>query len=91
MSNECMLTTFDNPHNPFDDFTSWFMFDVEKGYYTWSHIARILDLIGITDDMAQIEKDEAIEAAIDSIIDNDILNIYKKIYKNNTEQTKNNT
>jgi len=32
MASKCMLTTFDNPYNPFDEFTSWFMFDEEKGY-----------------------------------------------------------
>ena len=31
MASKCMLTTFDNPYNPFDEFTSWFMFDEEKG------------------------------------------------------------
>ena len=25
------LTTFDNPFDPFEQFTSWFMFDEEKG------------------------------------------------------------
>ena len=28
----CMLTTFDNPFDPFEQFTSWFLFDTEKGY-----------------------------------------------------------
>ena len=32
MSKVCMLTTVDNPFNPFKDFDSWLMFDNEKGY-----------------------------------------------------------
>lgn len=32
MASKCMLTTVDNPFDPFEQFTSWFMFDEEKGY-----------------------------------------------------------
>lgn len=77
--NEFMLTTFDNPYNPFTNFNEWFMFDVEKGYYTCSYLARIVNL---TDDMTQKEEDEEIERAIDEIIMYNPLNIYKKVSKN---------
>ena len=79
MGKECMLTTFDNPYNPFDDFTSWFMFDIEKGYNTCSYLGRIVNL---SDDLCQKEVDEEIERAIDEIIFYDFRNIYKKVYKN---------
>lgn len=79
MEKECMLTTFDNPYNPFDDFTSWFMFDIEKGYYTCSYLGRIVNL---SDDLCQKEVDEEVERAIDEIIFYDFRNIYKKVYKN---------
>ena len=36
-----MLTTVDNPFDPFEQFTSWFMFDEEKGYHTCSYLGRI--------------------------------------------------
>ena len=52
MSNECMITTFDNPYNPFEQFSEWFLFDVEKGYNTCSYIARIANF---SDDMTQKE------------------------------------
>ena len=57
MEKECMLTTFDNPYNPFDDFTSWFMFDIEKGYNTCSYLGRIVNL---SDDLCQKEVDEEV-------------------------------
>lgn len=74
--NECMLTTIDNPFNPFDDFTSWFLFDVEKGYYTCSRLARIAHL---SEDMTQKEENEEVERAIDEIIEFDFTNLYKKV------------
>ena len=73
-----MLTTFDNPFDPFEQFTDWFMFDVEKGYNTCSYIARIAKL---TDDMSDQEVNDEIERAIDEIIQYDFMNIYKKVTK----------
>lgn len=76
MESECMLTTFDNPFDPFEQFVAWFLFDVEKGYNTCSYLARIVQL---SDDLSQKETDDEIERAIDDIIKNDFLNIYKKV------------
>ena len=78
MSNDVMLTTYDNPFNPFEQFSSWFLFDVEKGYNTCSYLARITKL---SDEMSQQEEDEEVERAIDEIIKYDFMNIYKKVRK----------
>ena len=78
MSNDVMLTTYDNPFNPFEQFPSWFLFDVEKGYITCSYLARIARL---SDEMSQQEEDEEVERAIDEIIKYDFMNIYKKVRK----------
>ena len=75
---EFMLTTFDNPFDTFEDFTSWFMFDIEKGYYSCNYLARIANL---SDEMTQKERDAEIERAIDEIIFYDFRNIYKKVSK----------
>ena len=79
MSNDCRLTTFDNPYDPFEQFSLWFLFDVEKGYNTCSYLARIAKL---SDDMTEKEESEEIERAIDEIIKHDFLNIYKKVRRN---------
>ena len=83
MSNNSMLTTFDNPFDPFEQFTSWFLFDIEKGYNTCSYLARIAKL---TDEMSQVEMDNEIERAIDEIIEYDFMNIYKKVTKNEAQE-----
>ena len=80
----CMLSTIDNPFNPFEDYTSWLMFDKEKGYDSAERLMRIAKL---TDDMTQKEENEEIERAIDEIIKYDILNVYVKVSKTLNEPT----
>ena len=76
MNGECMLTTIDNPYNPFEQFESWFLFDTEKGYNSSSYLARIAQL---TDDMSEVEKDVEIERAIDEIIKLDFTGMRMKV------------
>lgn len=83
MENEFMLTTIDNPFDPFEQFTSWFLFDVEKGYNSSSRLARIAN---ISDEMTEKEVNEEIERAIDEIIKYDFMNIYKKVKKSETKK-----
>lgn len=84
MARDCRLTTIDNPFDPFEQFSSWFLFDVEKKYNTCSYLARIEQ---IADDMSQDEIAEEHERAIDKIIELDFMNIYKKVYRNQPETT----
>ena len=71
-----MLTTVDNPFDPFDDFTSCFLFDIEKGYDSCGKVMRIAKL---SDDLTEKEEDVEIERAIDEIIKYDPLDVYKKV------------
>ena len=75
-----MLTTIDNPFNPFEDFDSWLQFDIEKGYYSCSYLARIAKT---SDQLSDYENDLEIERAIDEIIELDFMNIYKKVSSTN--------
>jgi hypothetical protein len=76
METEVMLTTFDNPYDPFDDFDQWYSFDKQMHYDTCEKIARIARS---SESFSTIEDKEETERAIDEIIDNDFLNIYKKV------------
>jgi hypothetical protein len=76
-----MLTTFDNPYDPFEQFTSWFLFDVEKGYNTCSYLGRIART---SDQLSEEENELEIERAIDEIIKYDFRNIYKKVTRQDT-------
>lgn len=76
MTSPSMLTTIDNPFNPFTQFDEWFAFDESKGYHTCSYLARITkgsyELSEADDVLAQ-------ELAIDEIIKINVLGIYRKV------------
>ena len=78
MSKQSMLTTVDNPFDPFEQFTSWFLFDVEKGYNSCGKLARIAN---VSESMSETEFNNEIDSAIDKLIKVDCLDIYKKITK----------
>ena len=71
-----MLTPVDNPFAPFEQFTSWFMFDEEKGYHTCSYLGRIART---SDQLSEEENELENERAIDEILKYDFRNIYKKV------------
>ena len=76
MDNVYMLTTLDNPFDPFDDFTSWFMFDLEKGHHTASRIARIAQ---IDSEMTQKEVEAEMDRAMNLIVKYDFEEKYVKV------------
>lgn len=77
MTKQCMLTTFDNPYDPFTQFEKWMLFDMEKGYCTCSYLGRIART---SNEFTDEENEQAVERAIDEIIKYDFSNIYKKVY-----------
>lgn len=72
----CMLTTIDNPFDPFEQFTSWFLFDIDKGYNSCAYLARIART---SEQLSDEENNREIERAIDEIIKYDFMFVYKKV------------
>lgn len=74
-----MLTTLDNPFDPFTQYDEWEAFDHDRGYYTDALLARV----AITsDELSEADQDQAIEIAISEIISENTLGIYKRVTKN---------
>ena len=71
-----MLTTIDNPYNPFIQFDEWFQFDQRSGYNTTEYLAR---LTFSSHDLSEVDQDDAIEQAIDVIVRENINGMYKKV------------
>lgn len=74
---KAMLSTIDNPFDPFNDFTSWYMYDVEAGHNSCAYLARIART---SDQFTDLENNEEIERAIDEIIEYDCLGLYVKVF-----------
>lgn len=62
---EFMLTTKDNPFNPWTNYDDWYAYDRDKGYNSPSYQARIAFT---SDDLSDEENDQIINDAIEEII-----------------------
>jgi len=73
-----MLTTIDNPFDPFTQFDEWLAFDEDNGYYTCAYLARVTIT---SDELSEADEELAIEDAIDEIIKYNVLGLYKRVIK----------
>lgn len=73
-----MLTTFDNPHDPFDDYDAWYAFDMRSGYGTAAFLARIAV---VSPDLSELDQQFSIESAIDEIVQENVNGMYRKVTK----------
>jgi hypothetical protein len=71
-----MLTTVDNPWNPFTHFDEWYAFDQSAGYKTTSLLARIAST---SEELSDADQDLAVEQAIDEIVRENVTGMYRKI------------
>lgn len=79
VNNEYMLTTVDNPHDPFDDFDGWLQFDEQNGYNSNGLLAR---MVVSSPNFTEKEKQLAIDHAVDDIL-NLFPGLYKRVYRKN--------
>lgn len=75
-NSEYMLTTVDNPFDPFTQFLEWFGYDEQAGYHTSSFLARI---VKSSPALSQADEVLAVQLAIDEIVRENVSGIYKKV------------
>lgn len=73
---EHMLSTVDNPFNPFTHFDEWYAFDTMKGYNSLGFLARI---VVTSDELSEADQSLAIEDAIEEIVTENVFGIHIKV------------
>ena len=79
---DCILTTVDNPYNPFDNYDEWLAYDIAKGYNTNGYLARVAM---VTDSLGEDMEDSMIEQAMQEIVDMHNGQIYKIVYRDSSD------
>ena len=72
-----LLTTLDNPYNPFTQFDEWYSYDTEAGYNTLGYIARLTQL---PEDPTESESDEEYYSVCEEILRFNLTGNYTKAY-----------
>lgn len=73
---EYMLTTVDNPHDPFTEWDEWFNWDSRAGYHTAGLLARIANS---STDLSDADQYLAIQMAMDEIVRENVLGVHRKV------------
>lgn len=75
---QSMLSTVDNPFDPFTEYDDWFQWDEAAGYYTPGLLARF----AVTSpELSEVDQSLAIEEAIDEIVKENPLGVHMKVVK----------
>lgn len=77
MTDQHMLTTENNPFDPFTQFDEWNAYDRQLGYNSLAYLGRV---VRTSPDLSQSDQDLAIEQAIDEIVSENG-GLYKKVSK----------
>jgi len=73
---EFMLSTSDNPYNPFTQFEEWYAFDEGKGYHSSEYLARVVEE---NDNLSELERILATNLAIEEILQYNLTGNYIKV------------
>lgn len=73
---EYLLSTSDNPFNPWTQWDAWLGHDMAAGHHTLSYLARIAVS---SNDLSDPDADLAVTQAIDEIVEENVNGLYVKV------------
>jgi hypothetical protein len=73
---EYMLTTYDNPFDPFTQWDQWYAFDMQMGYHTPGLLARISKS---SIDLSPIDEYLAVQDAVEEIVRENVSGMHRKV------------
>jgi hypothetical protein len=78
---EYLLTTVDNPWNPFTNYDEWYAYDRSQGYDTTGLLARIAN---VSLDVSEADFELSIKQAMDEIVQQNVSGMHKLISRPTT-------
>ena len=69
-----MVTTVDNPFDPFTQFDDWYAYDERSGYHTTAYLARVLTT---SHELSEADQSLAYDLAAKEIVEQNVLGIYR--------------
>lgn len=79
-----MLTTVDNPWDPFTNYDDWLAYDEASGYNSNALLARVAVS---SDELSEADQVLAYENAIDEIVKENVSGIHRKVYRNSLKNS----
>lgn len=85
---EYMLTTVDNPFDPWTQWDEWFAYDMNAGYNTPGLLARVARS---SSDLSDADQHHAIQSAIEEIVRENLSGVHRKVSEGQLKQLQEDT
>lgn len=79
---EYMLTTVDNPFDPFTRFDEWLEYDISMGYNTPSFLDRVAN---VSNELSEPDQALAVQDAINDIVEENVLGMWRKVSRTSAQ------
>jgi len=78
-----MLTTVDNPFDPFTEFSQWLAYDTQLGYNTPGLLAAVATT---SDELSDLDLALALDEAMDQVVSENIFGVHRKVKAGDVEK-----